>query len=152
MNKKRYLGRLSICRPTSNQDDNPPLYLELEDATNGAHLGRIWVDPLTFFNAIQGRAYVLCEFDLDTSYVGKVREQKDVQVFGRNRIGGLEERQRVAREAVAEHEVDGWTGYAGDVYNNHRLAKSEADGAWYTVRFSRYVDPPEDQTSRSSSS
>lgn len=140
-------GKITISKPMGGSGNLEVVTIRLTDAINHSYIGEIEMSLDTFAHALFGQGELDCEFDLDTKRVGLVLEQKFEEVFVSNLAPAgdtpyLERMQKLARQAIAPFEKDGWVGDADDALNSHRnVSHVKSEGIVRQVRFRRYVKP-----------
>lgn len=130
-------GKISISAPYGGGTDY--IQIEIEDGSSHARFLCATMSYRDFTAAVVGRAGQPCEFELAAEQVGLIHQHKKEEVFVPD--GEWATRKERAAEAVKALEIDGWVGRGDDALNQHRLAKRENQGAWYSVTFVRYIKP-----------
>lgn len=139
-------GKLTVSIPRGF--DEAYVKIEIRDETSGLEILTLRMGLGDFTEATIGSiARVECSVELNTSpNIGKRAERKEEVVFipGTRGHGSMYER-RIARQAVAPFEVDGWScWYLDQAFNPHYRVKREApegrQGSWQRMPFVRYVD------------
>lgn len=117
-------GKLSIHRVHSNQDDG---YVELriEDTVSGCIASIAQLQIMDFGEAVLGRGFVDCTFQLNESgVIGKKRELRDI-VIPCPPLSGPKQTKEYALAWINKHAakelIDGWNPHSwNDVFNSHR--------------------------------
>ncbi len=126
-------GKLTICM------QNERVEIEITDAASDCRILELEIDKSVFVDALATRADRPCDLDFNEKCpVGRIRQHKVEQVF-------LPFACKEAKESIliaSGHEKDGWIGSSRDLGNPNRRSKGEvcADGNWYDVGFTRFVD------------
>lgn len=143
--RKRLKGRLTISKPTTNQDGPDVVRIRLIDQSSYCELIEVEMEKSAFADALFSLGNVPCDYELATDCpVGKKREVKDQLVFipeHHHKDGP-----KTARAAIAPLETDGWRGRDDDAQNHHNRTQVKEPpkgkkGSWYHVTFIRFVDP-----------
>lgn len=140
--KEMFPGKMTISRITQRGEE--VISFSLQDDGSGEHVIEIEMDLADFARVITNFGHQPCMFRLmgGVKYVGLKREVKTEKVFVPD--VPYSEMDKVAAEAVAKHETDGWKGRKADARNQHyRLGKATVDGVkgtYYSVTFTRLVD------------
>ena len=121
------------------------IHIRVEDETSGCTFLDLELSLADFARAVTGLSAVKCQGELyEDAPVGKQRQVKEELV---RRLGGYvtaQGQRAVAAEVLAPYEIDGWEGYASDLFNHRRRTElSTAGEEGYRVTFVRFVDPPE---------
>ncbi len=136
-NEKILQGKLSICR-TTGRDDDREVKIELIDELSGVPFVQINLSAAAFGLVATGASRQPCEFIHRPAHVGRRREHKEIPVFIPNGRDVTK-----VRQAVAEHEVDGWIGSdtsAMNHYNRTAAQKAAVDGETRMVTYERWVE------------
>ncbi len=147
---KKLKGKITISRPTSSHAE-PYVSITVIDELAGREAVSVEIELANFAEALTGLSRVPCKLEWnDSGVIGKIRETKTEPVFIPGKVYASN-RDEIARNALANHETDGWTGSVSDATNHHRRIDRRSpeglDGAWQSVHFERWVDAPEDPTS-----
>lgn len=132
---KNLKGAITISRPRGANTEY--IEISLYDDSSGTEYASVRVDPANFAEALVGLGRVECEFTLRPDLVGKIHENKEEVVRYTGGWIDYNDREKVARKAFKEYEIDGWKGRVDDLFNQHRRTASG-----YRVTFVRYVDAP----------
>lgn len=112
-------------------DEKRCVTIEVTDKISGAQFVEVKLSLAEFADAVFGRGYVPCEFNLrGVDKVGMKAENKEEFVP----ISREDDRKENYSKALKPFEVDGWHARSGDMGNGHRR---EGDG--YRVVFFRHV-------------
>lgn len=134
-------GSISITRP-SYGDEREFIEIALTDKLSGSEFCSVRILLDDFARALTGLGHVACRFDFHPAVVGMKYEHKTERVKRpTDYVERGADRERVAREAFAPFEVDGWRGRVDDLFNSHRHA---GDGSMVT--FTRHVPVEESET------
>jgi hypothetical protein len=137
---KTLAGKITISRTRVNVNDDAPLRIEVVDEDSRVRAIEIRMSLSNFAEAVLGMGYVDCVFEFnDTGNVGKLREHKTELVPWKDHE--YANRDKAARKAVSEFEVDGWTGYDRDYLNHHNRTGNKV-----RVTFERWVEKPNART------
>ena len=116
-------GEFSICRNNYGE-----IVIHVYDKENGKMIFEAKVTPDALGLALTGLSNVACTYAVDTRFLGKVREFKEIAI----KIDGSE------ALALASFETEGWAGEKTHLTRRDRRSK---DG-YARVLFTRFVDAP----------
>lgn len=115
--------------------------IEVTDEKSGVDAIRVKISDEEFAKALGSVAFRPCSFEYrKDAPIGKIREVKDVNIPNLDYTAS----DALVREAVAEHEKDGWVGRDGDMRNRHRRGEDSSGNEYRRVAYTRFVDDKED--------
>lgn len=136
-------GRISIKRTTGGAKGHS-VSLEIKDETSRCRIIEVEIDMDAFGPLVTGAAEQPCEVQVYLGCpLGKVRETK-TEYLPRPDCS-YQNKKEVGRSILVPYEVDGWTGYVDDLFNNHKRQSGNLDDPNYgkqAVSFHRFVEPP----------
>lgn len=141
MSKTTRPGKLTISRWSDNRTQEDSIHLEIEDADSGITFIEVEMTPHEFALALTNFANRPCQYQTrGLQNLGKRCEYRNEIVLVPSLTGKVSE--AIIRQAVAAHEVDGWTGRDSDCLNSHyrRRDFDTAGHQAYLVHFNRFVD------------
>lgn len=139
--RENFTGRLRVSRVQRGGEDGPIMEVEIIDDASRTRVVEARASLEDFMRAITS-SEVECVFSFGGDAVGWRHEHKTEEIVFVDRYAKPDVRQREAKRALKPFEVDGWTGRADDLFNEHNRVKGSGTRNThpvYKVSFFRHV-------------
>ncbi len=145
---KKFDGKISISRFTSNHAPYSGIHLEIIDSISHLHLLDVEISSEEFGNAVTGLGYrpCKCELNPNTDLIGKREEHKTVQIDISD-LGAIslfdkrgEKFQNLVTKLAEPYSFDGWLPFVVETCVNHHHMSHKDGKVFYAVHFHRFVD------------